>query len=167
MSYTFTIKDIYEAHNCSRTMIFEQKDRSIGSGNKPSREMNFSSEFSYLVAKVGRFVETYQSDLIISVNAFTKDIDTMAENLRLQTDGSANADMIAVFGLRENGVDHDSYLLSQMNGASSDVLTYYYRKIYTLKVNMKIDTDGDLIVSSELKDVTREIPQAVYRYKGR
>ena len=148
-----TIESINEAYD--KAPIETKFEATIRSAD----DITFSTEFSFLIEKTGRFVESYQSDLLISINNFMKKYQEMLETLQ---DGDG-AQLTEAFGLRENGVDHDVYIVSNMNSMTSTDLDHYYRKIYGLRVTA-YRTGGSVDVTVELRDLSTEIPMVVYRH---
>ena len=148
-----TIESINEAYDKAPIKI--KSEATIRSADYS----NFNTEFSFLIEKTGRFVESYQADLLTSINSFMKKYQEMLETLQ-EGDGTQ---LTEVFGLRENGVDHDVYVISKMNEMTSTDLDLYYRKIYALRVTA-YRTGGSVDMTVELRDLSTEIPMVVYRH---
>lgn len=91
-------------------------------------DINYSDILSKLIIETGRLVEHYASDLFISWQ-------TIEEQLN-------NPDYkggVYLFGLREMGVDHNSFVLSRFNSGDKKE----YRKIYMLII--KVDEEDGYI----------------------
>lgn len=96
-------------------------------------DINYSSILSKLINETGRFVERYASDLFISWESIKKSL--------------ANPDYTGgkyLFGLREDGVDGNSFVVSRLNNYKTyaEKLSGIYRKLYMLEI--KINENGDI-----------------------
>ena len=162
--YLFTINDIIEAHASSPVLFKQTINAYPNEDGEYAYSMNFSSEFSYLIENTGRFVERYQSDLLYGINSFNNRLDKTINNLQ----PGDSAEIIVVFGLRDSGVDHDNYVLSNMNGSASSQLSHYYRRVYTFRavITWPDENSDCIVIKTELSDATREIPQVVYRHSN-
>ena len=107
-------------------------------------EINYSSILTKLIQDCGRLCENYASDLFICWHLILKEM----ENKTLKTS-------IHLFGIRENGVDNNTFILSRYNNNGCDAM-YSYRKIYRLD-----------IVVNEKGDMTMELYEVEKPYKER
>lgn len=90
-------------------------------------EINTSSILTKLIQSAGRFCESYASDLFISWQTVLRDMerDELQETY--------------LFGMREQGVDHASFILSRFN-SDAIVAHYEYRQMWRLYTN--VDENG-------------------------
>lgn len=95
-------------------------------------EINLSSILSKLIVDTGRFAESFASDLFISWKSFEKELEN--------PDYSGGK---YLFGIRQSGVDHESFMISRFNDMQYYALNYY-RKIYVMIVT--VEPDGDMTV---------------------
>ena len=100
--------------------------------------INYSSILTKLIQECGRLCESYASDLFIDWNI----IDEKLQEKTMETS-------TYLFGIREMGVDHKSFVLDRYN-SSGCYAKYEYRKIYRLDIVV----DGDLI-RMELYEIER------------
>ena len=92
-----------------------------------SAEINTSSILTKLIQSAGRFCESYASDLFISWNSMLRD---MERGVLKET---------YLFGMREAGVDHDTFILHRYN--QNDISAHYeYRQMWRLYTN--VDENG-------------------------
>ena len=84
--------------------------------------INYSSILTKLIQECGRLCENYASDLFI-------DWSVIDERLREKTIETSTY----LFGIREDGIDHNSFILSRYNNSGCHA-KYEYRKIYRLDV---------------------------------
>ena len=94
--------------------------------------INLSSILSRLIVDTGRFAENYASDLFISWKSFEKELEN--------PDYSGGK---YLFGIRQSGVDHESFLISRFNDMQYHAENYY-RKIYVMIVT--VEPDGYMTV---------------------
>lgn len=100
-------------------------------------DINYSDILSKLIQETGRLCDHYASDLFISWNEIEE--------------GLKNPDWHGgkfLFGLRDSGVDHNSFVLSRYN-QEQRYARYNYRKMYLLIVTVELDGD----ISMELGEV--------------
>ena len=90
-------------------------------------DINFSSILSKLIQECGRLCERYASDLFVTWNSINK----LLEDKNMETS-------TYLFGIREDGVDHNDFVLGRYN-ANGNVAMYEYRKIYRLDVIVEDD----------------------------
>lgn len=96
-------------------------------------EINYSSVLSCLICAAGRYCESYASDLFIDWNTVLEFIDSASE-----TDDDMKTSFL--FGFRESGIDHNSFVFSHYDSAGQ-YAQYRYRAMYRLDV----ETVGDKI----------------------
>ena len=85
---------------------------------------NFNSSYilTKLIQEVGRFCESYASDLFID----WKKIDEMIKDNSIQTSSY-------LFGIRKMGVDHKEFIFSRYE-TEKEFASLQYRKIYKLDI---------------------------------
>lgn len=108
---------------------------------------NLSDIFSNLICCAGRFCESYASDLLI-------DCQSLLEKLKNKDED----DYIDVFAFRKNGVDHNSYLISNLENYKDQPgrITDYYRRIMAVRV-CRTDPDDPNEIQLVLKDITNKV----------
>lgn len=84
--------------------------------------INYSSILTKLIQEVGRFCESYASDLFID----WKEIDRMIKDNSIQTSSY-------LFGIRKMGVDHKEFIFSRYE-TEKEFASLQYRKIYKLDI---------------------------------
>ena len=89
--------------------------------------INYSSILTKLIQECGRLCESYASDLFVYWN-------TINEKLQEKTMETPTH----LFGIREMGVDHNSFILSRYNN-SGCYAKHEYRKIYRLDIIVEDD----------------------------
>ena len=101
-------------------------------------EVNTSSILTRLIQEAGRFCERYASDLFI-------DWKSVEKYLGKKLDPSvAEERMTFLFGFREDGVDHDTFVLSRYNSGSYDCPRAEYRSIWRLDI---LKTDDEVFMT--------------------
>jgi len=93
--------------------------------------INESSILTELIQQTGRYAERYASDLFIdwsNVDKFIKD--------------GTQENHTWFFGIREDGVDHESFITCRMN--DGPYWKYKYRKIFRLDAKLGINDDTQL-----------------------
>lgn len=101
-------------------------------------DINYSSILTRLIQSAGRFCVNYASDLFIDwIN-----IEKRLTEENLYTDGVYEY----LFGMRKQGVDHMSYILSNVNNGK--YLSDYYSELF--KLTIKVVNDR---ISMELVEV--------------
>ena len=85
-------------------------------------DINYSTILTKLIKECGRLCERYASDLFI-------DWHNIEEDIRNKIIGTSTY----LFGIREDGVDHNEFILSSYNTNGYNA-KYRYRKIYRLDV---------------------------------
>lgn len=101
-------------------------------------DINYSSILTRLIQSAGRFCKNYASDLFIDWN----NIKDRLTRENLYTDGVYEY----LFGMRQQGVDHMSYILSNANNGK--YLNDYYSELF--KLTIKVVNDR---ISMELVEV--------------
>lgn len=87
-------------------------------------DVNYSSILTHLIQSAGRWCENYASDLFIDwceITSCLKDPDFLGGTY--------------LFGFRKNGVDGESYIIS--NAENGKNLSDYYREILRLEINIE------------------------------
>lgn len=90
--------------------------------------INYSDILTFLIQKAGTICKNYASDLFISWNSLEKE---MKEQGQEYTGGKY------LFGFRESGVDHNSYVLSRLNNYGVEGLKRDIKELYVLEVSVK------------------------------
>jgi len=93
--------------------------------------INISSIWTKLIQEAGRWCKHYASDLFWDF----KKIDQKIENGTLETESY-------LFGFRECGVDHDSFIFSRYNNQIYDTASFEYRAIWRLDITVDEPKDG-------------------------
>ena len=87
--------------------------------------INLSDLFSLLIREAGRLCDNYASDMFYDMKALFDDLH--GETSKLFEDEN----YLNVVGIRDSGVDHESFILSR---SGSDSFTYLYRELLLIKV---------------------------------
>lgn len=144
------------------SMIYAAFDRNNGKpiyeeSNYTSESLNLSSIATFLIQKVGRFTEHYASDFLIDWNMILtacKEMDDINDEVRA----------IFALGIREDGVDHNSYITCRINEndyLAYQKINYYYRGIYAVEVKRtKIREYWQTVVT--LKDIRHSLDHKDY-----
>ena len=90
-------------------------------------DINYSNILTKLIQLAGRYCESYASDLFIDWSS----IDESLQNASIES-GSH------LFGFRETGVDHNSFIFSRAN-ESYRYYEYAYRAIWRLDIEVQFD----------------------------
>ena len=93
-------------------------------------EINTSGILSRLIQEAGRFCESFASDLFIDWKEIEKKIDCNDALF-----------LTYLFGFRQNGVDHNSFILSRYNGGGYAFPEKEYRSMWRLDIK----ADGNSI----------------------
>lgn len=142
-------------------------DAKLDIGSDPDTlERNISSTMTgihtLLIQETGRYVESYASDLLISI----EELDTALKLMGLKKikDPDYRHKAIYVFALRESGVDHSEYVTSQMKNyrQNPSAFDYYYRKIYAIKVET-VDDNGFPAIAIEMKEIRKELGYVLWK----
>lgn len=125
--------DSFKFSNINKNICADGDFKSSATWNGYFWDINYSSILSKLIVETGRLVEHYASDLFISWKSIEKNL--------------ANPDYKGgkyLFGLRENGVDHNSFVIARFNnyGVYASQFGGIYRKLYMLEI--KINENGDI-----------------------
>ena len=96
---------------------------------------------NFLIERVGRLCESYQTDFLISWDSFIQDV-------KEHTDG------IHYFGIRESGVDGDMYVC---NSVMNDDMARY-RSLYSVEFHRVKKYDEDIICYRINKEWLRKSP---------
>ena len=107
------IKDDYRIHGISPA-------RGDWRDSENAWWINLSDIDTYLIQNIGRFVERYASDYLITRNSIEKEI-LHDRNF---------SDTIVLFGLRQNGVDSNAFTMSRL--LNDGMAEQEYRKVYAL-----------------------------------
>ena len=141
-----------------RTAFQKQPILLAESGNLGN--VNVTSILTHVIQVTGRFAERYASDVLYSL-----------DDIRALVDGNFEGglvldkpiDEILVMGIRRDGVDHASFLLSRLLGTKRGGLDPYvypehvYRAILAVRVQIVNDAPGPAKVVCTLKDITNAI----------
>jgi len=90
--------------------------------------INYSDILTFLIQKAGTICKNYASDLFISWSSLEKE---------MKKEGQEYAGGKYLFGFRESGVDHDSYVLSRLNNYGVEGLKREVKELYMLEVSIK------------------------------
>ena len=101
--------------------------------------INVSSTLTKLIQETGRLVKSHASDLFISWGDFL--------NKAIKTYHSTGTKLYFVFGLRKSGVDHDTYVLTHVDGNPHSHMHYHYSEIFIVEAKYY-----DNKIAVELKD---------------
>lgn len=114
--------------------------------------INLNSILTKLIQDTGRFCERFASDLIIDWDAIRNAVNES------EFDELPHTQVFAI-GIRENGVDDNSYVVSRMKGSWNPET---YRRIYGVAVQHDCK-DSEMTVRVELRDIKSEIDLMAYR----
>lgn len=106
--------------------------------------INDSDILTALIQAAGRYCERYASDLFITW-------DSVRDSLEKIENGDGNAETF-LFGFRENGVDHNAYILSRYN-QDSRFARYEYRAMYRLDITAGRGEYGENTIEMKLSRV--------------
>lgn len=121
--------------------------------------VNISSILTSIIQETGRFAERLASDVLFDIDA----IRMLCENTYLMEE---DIDEVLGLGIREDGVDGNSFLLSRLAGSVRGPMSGYvfpghiYRKILAVRVQVSAERseDGFILgkprVVCELKDIS-------------
>ena len=143
---------------------FKESDKILSQANGQIIEnhrtnINWSDIQTILIKKAGLLCENYASDIIIDIDS----IKAILDNIRDLTEP-----VISIAGIRESGVDHDEFVLSQINSYESNYHTgytkLYYRAILAVEITPIFDEDNKLSnCCLILKDIREELGSEIYR----
>ena len=117
--------------------------------------INISSILTRIIQTVGRFSERWSSDALCEID----DIRTLCDNIFPVEE---NVDEIFVVGVRKDGVDGNSFVMSQLEKTTNNVYSYchaepYYRAVLAVNVKVKSPETSQTHrphVTCELRDIT-------------
>lgn len=119
---------------------------------------NISGILTKLIQDVGRFSENWSSDCLYSIATLR---ELSEKEFTLPDDKPL--DEILVFGIRRNGVDHDSYVMTEL-AKTRDYRSGYiyperhYRRILAVRVRAEVDYDLHRIRTDfSLRDITHSL----------
>lgn len=127
-----------------RAFAWEDTTILTDTGHKSS--INISSIASRLIQEVGRYTESYASDFLFN----------WAEVERIIKEAEPGDNSIVTFGIRKQGVDHTTFLMSHLSeSCHKDPNTFlhpeqYYRKVYALRITC----NDEGYIRAELKNIT-------------
>ena len=107
-------------------------------------DINYSSILTKLIQECGRLCERYASDLFIDWSS----IEGQIKDRCLETS-------TRLFGIRENGVDHNTFVLSRYENNGRNA-RHEYRKIYRLDITVD---NGD--ITMELYEIDKPYSERV------
>lgn len=116
-----TLEKISDTSGTYRRSIWKQE---------PYMEINLSSQESFLIKKAAEYCNYYASDLIISINSMEKKMGKIDEYEQ------EKGQLVAWFGFRDMGVDHDAFIESR--GIDSDS----YKAIYVIVFELEDTITG-------------------------
>ena len=87
-------------------------------------DINYSSILSRLIQEAGRFCENFASDLFIDWQSIELDLE--------KPDFSGG---VYLFGFRQSGVDHNTFVLSRYN-SEGDYAKHNYRSLWRLDISV-------------------------------
>ena len=120
--------------------------------------INWSDIQTILIKKAGLLCENYASDIIIDIDS----IKAILDNIRDLTEP-----VISIAGIRESGVDHDEFVLSQINSYESNHHTgytkLYYRAILAVEITPIFEDNKLSNCCLILKDIREELGSEIYR----
>lgn len=96
--------------------------------NEKCWNINYSDILTFLIQTAGRICKNYASDLFITWNSLEKE---------MKEQGKAYDGGKYLFGFRESGVDHDTYVLSRLNNYGVEGLKKDVKELYMLEVSIK------------------------------
>lgn len=102
--------------------------------------INYSDILTFLIQKAGTICKHYASDLFISWSSLEKE---------LKEQGIAYGGGKYLFGFRESGVDHDTYVLSRLNNYGVEGLKSNIKELYLLEISIK--REESLYIGDEIK----------------
>lgn len=119
----------------------------------PTSELNIADLQTILIQITGRFCERYASDLLLTladIEPFTK-----------QAVVTDNSTWSIGIGIRENGVDHNNFILARLNetkrhGSNLIYPTTVYRKLLVLQIEDTKDENYDTRKFT-LADITHQL----------
>lgn len=90
--------------------------------------VNLSDILTFLIQRVGSFTKHYASDLFIDWKTVEKIVSTLPEE--------DHKNYKIMFGIREFGVDHDSFIISRLN-SSENAIKEYIGGIYMMEIDIE------------------------------
>lgn len=135
------------AYRNSSKVVGKEQGYADYNANPPCYSMNMSSMLSSLIRRTGVCVERWLSDLFITWKTVEQLIGSIPKTSDEETD-------YVIFGLRVDGVDHDSYVYHQLDNYryKPEYIREYYREIYALKLVRTTQS-----CTAELRDITNTI----------
>lgn len=139
----FCFTSAFSAHG-SKELVTERGSSSVYEYLRRGYDINLSSIATILIQNVGRFCERYASDFLITWNSVNRILESDEQNF----------DELILFGIRENGVDHDAYILSNLEQYKNlpGYFDHYYRKIFALRLQA---SSG--MMTATLKDIKHSL----------
>lgn len=89
-------------------------------------DINYSSILTILIQAAGRICRCYASDLFISWSSLEKELNNP------EYEGGKY-----LFGMREMGVDHNTYVLSRLNNYGKEQMEKDIKELYLLEVKVE------------------------------
>jgi len=123
MNKEYTVND-FTFNEYAWKPITDEGRRSSYSGKY---DINYSSILTRLIQEAGRYCERFASDLFIDWQSVTEWIDG----------AEPGQEKTFLFGFRENGVDHDAFILSRFNSYCCPEKEY--RSIWRLDISTDYD----------------------------
>lgn len=125
--------------------------------------INISSIITKLIQETGRFTENYASDLLYDIDH----VIAMTEKHKVMP----GENVIIGFGIRENGVDGNSFLMNRLK----DSLGYYgypdyarnYRKIYAVRIRNRYKQPNMLDGIPDCEVILRDITHSLNKMDER
>ncbi|MCI9127425.1 MAG: hypothetical protein HFG28_09535 [Eubacterium sp.] len=96
--------------------------------SKKCWNINYSDILTFLIQKAGTICKYHASDLFISWSSLEKE---------MKEHGKEYAGGKYLFGFRESGVDHDTYILSRLNNYGVEGLAKDVEELYMLEISIK------------------------------
>ena len=140
----------------SITNAYNNTKHTITSATAYDTDVNTSSIATILIQHIGRFCEHYASDFLITWKSVENCISTLPSNNHTTTQD------IFTFGIRENGVDGNDFLIERLKEWHNNMQPYraneFYRKIFALEVKKEYsDSLNTYIITCTLKDISKNI----------
>lgn len=158
-----TIQDIFKTTSIEPDLCVNVYKSQIRNDKTIEDYINFSSIFSILIQETGRFAEHYAADLITGIDSFRKNATEL-----LNQNPQSHVIFHSYFGIRQNGVDTESFLNERLTEAAqnNDYFKFnnLYRRIYAIRMTV-IPNNGYYTVIVYLLNITNDCHLKLFQKK--
>lgn len=133
---------------------------SLGDISSVSDCINLSSIASKLINEAGRWCDRYASDFIIDWDHVRRSIAYALSddnNDSLKSNGFRET---VLFGIRDSGIDHNSFVYSKMSDQHT-VINDYYSRVYAVDIKI-VYGDNHYCLTIDLKDIKSKVSSKAF-----